>query len=169
MPIVAGDIEYRLSGGAANADPNASLGGAISSVEIVDATLENLFDNVDGAESTAGDIEYRGFYVINTHATLTWQNVIIWIDTASPSLDTNVEIAVAQEGINNPMQTIADESTAPVGESFSAPMAPGVAISIGNIPPGEFQGIWVRRIVQPGAAAFDLDGVVLRTRGETAA
>lgn len=30
MPIVAADIVFRYSGGAANVDPNASLGGARS-------------------------------------------------------------------------------------------------------------------------------------------
>ena len=54
MPIVAGDIDFRLSGGAANSDVNASLGGAKSSTELVDATLHNLFDQVSGDEAQAG-------------------------------------------------------------------------------------------------------------------
>jgi hypothetical protein len=59
MPIAASDIQYRLSGGAANAVPDSSLGGAKSSVQIVDNTDNNLFDDVSGAEHTAGRVEYR--------------------------------------------------------------------------------------------------------------
>ena len=51
MPIVAGDIDYFLSGGGANSDPDASLGAAISSTEIVDASIHNLFDVVGSAEA----------------------------------------------------------------------------------------------------------------------
>ena len=34
MAIVAGDLKIYLSGGAGNSDPNASLGGIISSTEV---------------------------------------------------------------------------------------------------------------------------------------
>ena len=44
MAIVASDIKIRLSGGGANSDVNASLGGAKSSVEVTDNSLHNLFD-----------------------------------------------------------------------------------------------------------------------------
>ena len=68
MAVLAGDIDFHLSGGAANADPNASLGGAISNNQIVGGSLHNLFDQVAGAESSAGDSEYRCFYVRNNSA-----------------------------------------------------------------------------------------------------
>lgn len=42
MPIIATDIQYRLSGGAANSNPLTSLGGAKSSVQ----SGTNLFDDV---------------------------------------------------------------------------------------------------------------------------
>jgi hypothetical protein len=48
VPIVAADIHLRLSGGAANTNANASLGGAKSSTSIVDNVLNNLWDNVTG-------------------------------------------------------------------------------------------------------------------------
>ncbi len=167
MPIVAADIEFRLSGGAANSDPDASLGGAKSSVEIVDATEGNLFDNVEGLEATAGDIEYRAFYVHNAHATLTWQSVVAWIQTETGSGDTSMDISVAAEGVNGTAQVIADENTAPGGESFTHPITKAAGISIGDIPPGEHQAIWVRRTVLAGAVAFDDDGGAVRCEGET--
>ena len=53
---MAVDLEYRLSGGAANSDPILSIGGAMSSVEVTGSTL---FDTVSSAEAAAGDTEYR--------------------------------------------------------------------------------------------------------------
>ena len=57
MSILASDLKFFFSGGGANDNPNASLGGAKSSVAITDNTLNNLFDDVSGTEHEAGDIE----------------------------------------------------------------------------------------------------------------
>lgn len=169
MAIVAGDIDFHLSGGAANSDPNASLGGAISANQLVDASLHNLFDVVGSDEAASGDAEYRCIYVKNSHGTLTLQNAKVWIQTQTPSADTDVEIALAGEGVNGTAETVADESTAPVGEVFSAPATEGAALSIGDIPPGQHQAIWVKRNVGVGAAAYNSDSVILRVKGDTAA
>ena len=98
MPIVSADIDFRLSGGAANSDPNAALGGAKSSTEITAASLHNLFDQVASAESSAGDVEYRCFYVHNAHATLALQNAVIWIQANTPASDTTVDIGLGKIG-----------------------------------------------------------------------
>lgn len=86
MPIISTDIQYRLSGGAANSDPNVALGGAKSSTS-VGAGLHNLFDIVSSAESSSGDTEYRCVYVHNNHGTLTMQNSVIWIASNTPSAE----------------------------------------------------------------------------------
>lgn len=86
MAIISTDIQYRLSGGAGNSDPAASLGGAKSSV-----TATNYFDDVSSAEATSGDVEYRCIYVHNNHGTLTLIGSKIWIQTNTPSSDTTVE------------------------------------------------------------------------------
>src|SRR4030095_11773878 len=104
MPIVASDLKIRLSGGAANSDPNASLGGAKSSVEVVDNTLHNIFDIVTGTESLAGDIEYRGVYLHNGPATLTAQNVRVYISSPTTSTADEWDIALAGEGLNGTME-----------------------------------------------------------------
>lgn len=167
MAIVAGDIKRYLSGGAANADPNAALGGAISSVEIVDDTLHNLFDKTTGAEAAAGDIEYRAFFIKNTHATLTYEGVVIYVSSNTTSLDTGVAIALADEAVGTgTIETIANENTAPSGPTFSDPSTAGTGLSIGDIAPGEMKGIWVRWTVNAGAVAV-LDSVTLATSGDT--
>jgi hypothetical protein len=169
MPIIASDLEFRLSGGAANSDVNASLGGAMSSVEVVDATLHNLFDQVSGDEADAGDIEYRCIYLQNAHGSLTLQNAKLWIDTQTPSPDTAFAIALAGEGLNATAETVANENTAPSGETFSAPADKASGLSLGNIPAGQRYGIWVRRTVTAGAAAYNSDSAILAVEGDTAA
>ncbi len=169
MPIVAGDIIFRLSGGAGNSDPDASLGGVISTTAITDASVENLFDNVTGAESTAGDTEYRGFYVLNNHGSLTWQSVKLWISTETPSADSLINLALAGEGIDATMEVIADESTAPVGETFTHITSEGTGLSLGNVAAGEKFGIWVERIISSTAAAANADAAIMTFKGDTAA
>ncbi len=169
MPITATDIVFRLSGGSGNTDPNASLGGAKSSTAITSASLANLFDNVSGAESAAGDTEYRCFYVHNAHATLTLQNAQIYIGTNTPSTDSAVEISLGTSAVNGTEQTIANESTAPTGTSFSSAAGSGSALSIGNIPAGQHKAIWVKRIISTAGAAYNTDSVVITVFGDTAA
>lgn len=169
MAILAGDIDFRLSGGAANADPNLSLGGTKSSVEIVDATVGNLFDNVSGAESTAGDTEYRCFYVHNNHATLTLQAAKIFINTDTPSPSSDVEIALGTSAVNGVEQTVADESTAPTGVTWQTLAGEANALTIGDIPAGQHKAIWVKRVITAGASAYSADSVILEAKGDTAA
>lgn len=169
MPITSSDIKYYLSGGASNSDPNAALGGAISSTQFTDATIGNLFDNVSGAESSAGDTEFRCLYVKNTHATLTLQSAKAYINTNTPSGDSAVEIGLGSSAVNGTEQTVANESTAPSSVTFSSAAGSGNALSIGNIPAGQHKAIWFKRIISAGAAAYNSDSVIVRVEGDTAA
>lgn len=165
MPIVSGDIAYRLSGGASNSDQNASLGGAKSS----NAVSTSLFDIVGSAEASAGDTEYRCFYVHNGHGSLTMLNSVIWIQTNTPSGDTDLTIGAGTSAINGTEQTVADESTAPTSVTFSAAANEGAAIALGDIPPGQHKAVWVRRTVGAAAAAYTSDGGTLRVKCDTLA
>lgn len=167
MPIVAGDIDFRLSGGAANSDVNASLGGAKSSTELVDATLHNLFDQVSGDEAQAGDTEYRCIYVHNNHGTLALQNAEVEIQTDTPNADSDIEIALGTSAVNGTEQSVADESTAPTGVTWES--AVSTPLSIGNIPAGEHKAIWIKRVISAAASAYNNDSAVLNVSGETAA
>jgi hypothetical protein len=84
MAITATDILFKFSVAAAAGDTTAgtaagSLGDQISTTAITDATLHNLFDVVTGDENAASEAEYRGIFVHNNHATLTWENVVVWL------------------------------------------------------------------------------------------
>lgn len=172
MPIVASDIQYRLSGGTSNTDPNAALGGAISTAGgglITTDTLNNVWDNVSGAESSSGDTEYRAIFIKNNHGSLTLTGAKVWISSNTTSADDTIEIALAGEGINNTIETIANESTAPAGETFSAPTSFGTGLSLGNLAAGQAHGVWIKRIVSAAAAAANANPYTLSVQGETAA
>lgn len=168
MPIISTDIVYRLSGGASNTDVNASLGGAKSSTS-VGTGLHNLFDVVGSAEAATGDTEYRCVYVHNNHGTLTMQSAKIWISSNTPSTDTTVEIALGSSAVNGTETSVANENTAPSGPTFSAPASEGAALSIGDIPAGQHKAVWIKRIINTGAAAYNSDGCTLTTKCDTAA
>jgi hypothetical protein len=113
--------------------------------------IGNVFDAVSALDSLLGDTEYRCLYVKNTHATLTANGVTIWIKELTSGPD---EISIGKDpaGVGDGSTTgvattIVDESTAPVGVTFSTPLAYGTGILLGNLAPGECAAIWERRIV----------------------
>lgn len=162
MPIISTDIEYRLSGGAANSDPDLSIGGAKSSV----VSPADLFDDVSGAESAAGDIEYRCLYVHNKHATLSLQNAVLWI--SSNTTANRIAVGAGAAAINATETAVANESAAPAGVTFSQPTNKAGGIALGTIPAGQHKAIWLRRNVTAGASANN-DSYTLRVEGDTAA
>jgi hypothetical protein len=169
MAIVAGDIEFRLSGGAANSDPDLSLGGAKSSVEITTNVVENLFDNVTGTESAAGDTEYRGIYFHNAHGSLTANAAKVYITSNTTSSGDALAIGVGTAAINATEQTIANESTAPSAVSFSAPTDYAGGLALGDIPAGQHKAIWIRRVVDAAAGATDNNVATIEIGVDTAA
>lgn len=169
--IEQGDIKIYLSGGASNTDPNDSLGGAISSTELVDNTLHNLFAKVSAAEALAGSTKYRGIYIKNENGhTLTLQDVITYIESQTTSGDTSIEIAVAAEAADVEMATIPNEDTAPASvapDGFTALTGTSNGRIVGDLDDGSFRGIWIKRIVTAGATAYGDDTCEIGTRGET--
>lgn len=180
MPIIAADILYKLSlktGTAGNqaAQPNVneSLGKYISTTQITDATDNNLFDDVSGDENTALDVEYRCFFVHNAHGSLTWTAPFVWLSAevagganAAIAIDGVAASPIGQAGAQ--ADEVANESTAPTGETFSAPTTKGTGLALSNLIAGNCRAIWVRRTAT-NSAALAADGVTIRVEGDTAA
>ena len=180
MAITATDILFKLSvvaaaGNTTAGTPTTSLGDQISTTQITDAELNNLFDDVSGDENAASDVEYRCIFVDNAHATLTWQSVVAWL-SAEVSGGANAAIAIDDLAASPIGQAsaqadvIADESTAPgagVG-AFSSPTTKATGLSVGNIAAGSCRAIWVKRTAA-NSAALDSDGVTIRCEGDTGA
>lgn len=164
--ISSANLKWYLSGGASNSDPAASLGGIISSVEVVPSTI---FDAVSGAEAAAGDIEYRCVYFKNTDANAGGlQNAVIWIDAQTPAGD-DISIALGGEGKNGTAETVANENTAPVGESFTAPATKGTGLSLGTLAQNDYYPIWIKRNVPASTGAYNSNSFTLKVEGDSAA
>ncbi len=162
MAILTTDIIYRLSGGAANSDPAASLGGAKSST----AWVSGIFDDVSSAEASAGDIEYRCIYVHNNHGTLTLQAPKIFFASQTPSATTTAAIGLGTSVQGGTEQTVANEGAAPTGVTFSEPADFATGIALGDIPAGGHRAVWIRRTITAGTAAAN-DGFTLRVTGDS--
>lgn len=137
-------------------------GGIVSS-----GALNNLYDDVSGDQSAVGLVEHRAAYLQNNHATLTWQAVLLWIDALTTSADTEFDLALAAEPVNVAIaQMLASEAAIPAGVTFSRPISKASGLPVGNIPPGQFKGLWIRRSVTAGAAAAADQGSI-RAEGDT--
>lgn len=162
MPIVNTDLKIRLSGGASNSDPNASLGGAKSSTEVTDNSTHNIFDLASGTETNAGDTEYRCVYLHNGHGSLTAKNVRIYVSSNTTSTTTEMDIGLGSSAINGTEQTIADEQTAPTSVTFSHPTDYASGLASADIPAGQHRSVWFKRIINAGTSALNDDSVTLK-------
>jgi hypothetical protein len=91
MAVTAGDVKIYLSGGAANSDPNLSLGGIVSSTEVLSQSVQAPV-NVSGVTITNAfsNLEGNGtLYYFNTSNSLAWQ---------APGQGTYVTVAVTGDG-----------------------------------------------------------------------
>ena len=180
MAIVAGDILKKLSvktgeaGNSTAGTPAGSLGKYISTTELSGTSLNNLFDDVSGAENEASDVEYRCLFIHNAHGSLTLQGAVIYIysevsggTAVALAVDTTAASAIGSASAQ--ALEVADESTAPAGLSFSTScVSLATALAMGNIAAGQCKAVWVKRTAA-NTAAVAADGMVLRVSGGTAA
>lgn len=180
MPIASTDILFKFSttaGAAGNTTAGGgagtSLGKYVSTTQIVDATLDNLFPDITGDENAASNVDYQAIFVHNAHATLTLQNAVAWLSaevaggaTTAVGVDTTAASAVGSATAQ--ALTIANKNTAPAAVAFSAPTTKAAGVALGSIGPGQVKAIWVRRTAA-NTAALNNDGVTIRVEGDTAA
>lgn len=181
MPITASDLHVRLSiktgsagDAAAQPDPNQSLGKYMSTTDMVDATPNNLFDNVSGDENAAGAVDYRCVFAYNNHATLTLYGAKVWlVSQVTGGADAAIAVdniaASAHNSAAAQAAQIANETTAPTGVgAFSAPTSKATGLDLGDLGPQQCRAVWVRRTAG-NTAALDNDGFTMRFEGDTAA
>ena len=239
MPIESTDLKYYLTGaasdGAAQSDPNASFGNFRSSSEIASGLPNNLWDDVQVTEAQSGDTEYRAIMFKNLHATITLQDIKVWITEETLAQD-QIDIALeaipeyniktdqsagvlyididesipvgtpatgslfvidsitgtedsmayssysgdrfvvaatsnayqALDTVELPyLQTIANESTAPSGPTFTHPTSKATGLAPADLRPGGMFGIWERRVVPASCEAYTNNTNTVRTEGTT--
>lgn len=182
MAIASSDLLYKFSvktGAAGNSTAGTaagSLGKYISTTQITDATLNNLFDDVTGDENAASTtVDYRCIFIHNNHGSLAWQTPVVWIsaETANgvdAAIATDNTAASAIGSASAQAAEIATETTTPSGVSaFSSPTTKASGLSLGaSIAAGSCKAIWIRR-TSANRAALDNDSVTVRCEGDTAA
>lgn len=164
--VEAREVEFRFSGGAGNFVGDSALGGVMSNDDVPTALLQALFDNVTDSEATAGDTEYRCYYLFNTNTGAGLVTARVYIQEETPSADTVIDIGLDPAGVGDGVATgvattIANEGTAPAGVTFSHPTTFAGGLDVGAIGPGEGQAIWVRRTVSAAASSAPRDDVVI--------
>lgn len=160
--MAVSDLIYRLTGGGGNADPNASLGGATSSVAVSGTPMNNLFDDVDAGEAAGGDSEYRAISIVNTGGTPV-TNVSMYLSVETPSASTDLQFWL--EGVDPvaPLSVV-NESTAPAGSTFQK-YTSGAKLSIGTINAGSYARVWIKRIVNAACPSSSNDQGTITVEG----
>lgn len=157
----------------AQADPNDSIGGFMSSTLWAGGSLHDLFDIITGDENTANEAEYRCIFIHNTNGANALQTAKVYL-AGEQAGGANVAIAldgtgpVSATSASAQAERIANENTAPSGETFSSPTTKaGSALSV-TLGSGQCIGVWVRRTAT-NSAAVQGDNVTIRIEGDTAA
>lgn len=157
-------IQFRLTGGAANSTPSASLGGVTSSVQVSGTSLHNLFSQVSEAERAAGSVKYRAIDIVNVGDTASTVNDLSILSQTS-SADTDIAIGydstAGSHALTDNLETLANEDTAPAGITFSQPTS-GAPITTDSVQPGEALRVHLRRTVQPGSTSYPSDACSIR-------
>lgn len=149
MPIASNEISL-LRSASAN-----SLGGARTGT----VAGSNLFDTVSGIEAGAGRVEYRCVYVANTDPAITLTGAVLSVQSDSSSPSTAIAVGVGTSVVNGTEQAVSGETSAPAGVSF------GASANLGDIPPLGARAAWIRRTVNAGAPARQVDAATLRVAG----
>jgi hypothetical protein len=178
MALLATDIKHRLStvaGAAGNTNvqltPASSLGKYISTTDLVDATVQNLFPNVPAADVATGRIYYLCLFAYNSGA-LNYQNVVAWLNSQTiggGDIAIGIDPTAASAVGAAPAQAvqIADIYTAPAGVVFTNPTTRPDALSIGTLTPGQCRAFWLRLSVAIDTPAINLDNAIYSVYGIT--
>ena len=175
--ITSGEILFKYSVVAAAGNTTASaastsLGDQISTTAWAGGSLNDLFDDISGAENAASTVDYRCIFVHNSNASNALENAVVYISAETAG---GASIAVAVDGTaasaigsgSAQAVTIANETTAPAGTGgFSSPTTLGAGLSLGTIAAGSCKGIWIRRTAA-NTAALSGDGVTIAVGGDT--
>lgn len=176
--IVAADLLFKFSVSAAAGNTTVgtaagSLGDQVSTTQITDATINNLFADITAAENSASTPKYKCFFVHNNNGANALQNAVMYLSAetaggASVAIGVDTTAASAVGAAAAQALTVANDNTAPAGVTFSSPTTQGAGIALGNIPAGNVKAVWVR-VTPANTVALNNDGATLMLYGETAA
>ena len=152
---MASDLTFHYTGGAANDDPDLSLGGTGSSELLNTTALNNLFDNVNPDEiDTAPLVEYRAIDIVNDGDAEAHHIEFYFTDTP------NVESIVACWFDATGTQSIADEDTEPIGASWTTPLYAS-KLAFSDLAAAGTYRLWIRRTIDQDADNLNADTATL--------
>lgn len=168
MPVATTDmlVKYSVTSGAAGNSTagtrDAALGKYISTTQATGAA-NVFFDDVQSSEASAGDTEYRCFFVHNAHATDSALNVNVQIvsEVAGGGATTAALDNIAASAIGSSSAQaaqVADENTAPSGVGTFGTSA----LSIGTLAAGQCKAVWLKRTVAASTGNMTGDGFTVR-------
>ena len=183
MPLSADEIVFYYTDGATGPSDNTlSLGGTISGSTITSGVANNVFDDVTGDESETGDTEYRAIAVKNISSEYDMLNTKVYIsgyDRAATKADTIYFALEKSSGSPASIQHIANESTAPDENKFVTKIgntvswteegSPSSTLEFGTVNPGEWFGIWLKRVVPSSASPYNNRSCTIVVQCETTA
>jgi len=120
--------------------------GAVGFITVADtATLNNLFSDSTVAHAQQGRINHRCVHLKNEYASS--KDLLIYV-LQQPSGSSSIDIGLDPAAVNDPATTIATETDAPTGVTFSRPStsASGLAVTLGA---GQTKALWIRQTLPP--------------------
>ncbi|HEY9265996.1 MAG TPA: hypothetical protein VIQ11_15470 [Mycobacterium sp.] len=148
-----------------------SLGDQISTTQWAGGVANDLFDDITGAENAASTVDYRCLFIHNSNASNPLENAVVYLSAetgggAAIAVGADPTAASAIGSASAQAVTIANETTAPAGVTFSSPTNAATGVALGTIPAGQCKAFWVRRTAA-NTAALSNDGVTLAITGDT--
>lgn len=179
--ITSGEILFKLSvktGTAGNqgaGTPAGSLGKYISTTQLSGTALNNLFDDVSGAENAGNTTDYRCVFVHNSNSANTLVGAVLWASGGDPAGGATITFAVdniAASAIGSSSAQaaeIATETTAPTGVgAYSLPTTSGTGLALGDIAAGSCRAFWVKRVTN-NVSAVNNETITFAVTGDTGA
>jgi hypothetical protein len=185
MPLSSLDIVFYYTGNATGPSNNTlSLGGTISPYTIPDATPNNIWDDVTGDESQFGKTEYRGIAIKDTDPNYSMINPKVWISgfNRAPTGADTIYIARSTFPLNSNTMGICisgnvlSETIPPnesnlnwISEDSQGTQSATIDFSPGTLNPGNWFGLWLKRVVPAGASPFSPRSFTIVVQCETTA
>lgn len=176
--LIKGSSSGATAGNAtANGGAGTNLGKYCSSGTLTDASTNNLFPDVTGAENASSNVDYQCFFIHNNHASLDAANGVIYISSevsggvsCAVGGDATGASPVGQSGTAQAV-TVANKNTAPSGVTFTTATTAGAGQAFpgdASLAHGKVLGVWVKRTAANSAAKSG-DGVTVGFQIDTPA
>lgn len=170
MAIVTTDIQFLLSAPQASSGytkagvPGNSLGLYVSTTQVSQTQLNNMFSDITGAQNAAGQVDYTCLFIFNNNASQSMLNPVAWIPSgllgaqntsvfaigADPTVPTVLGSSAAQADV------ISNPTVVPSGvTTWAAPsLTYSGGVALPTIPAKYVQAVWIRRTAT-GAAGLN--------------